>query len=162
MTNIEDDIFLKFRKLENSVMNIDDNVINEEFNKLPNSEKLFIFAKKLILSDEDFNNKIEYDKLKKQNNKLTKESTKINNLKLKNKILSEDAYAFEVKYNKSKTYCIELEKKINMLSQECKKLEDIILEDAYVYNLKYSKLNNENEQLKIQINKIKKLINKKN
>lgn len=189
MTNIENDIILKFKKLEDSLINIDNNLINEEFNKLSNSEQLYIFAKKLIISNEDFNNQIEYDKLKKQNNKLAKECSKINNLKLKNKIASEDAYAFEYKYNKSKTYCSELENKIYILTQEnekykthckelenkiyiltkeyenskkyCKELEDIILEDTYVFNLKYSKLNNQIEQLKTQINSIKKLINKK-
>ena len=210
MTNIENDIILKFKKLEDSLINIDNNLINEEFNKLSNSEQLYIFAKKLIISNEDFNNQIEYDKLKKQNNKLTKECSKINNLKLKNKIALEDAYAFEYKYNKSKTYCSELENKIYILTQEneksktyctelenkiyiltqenkksktycselenkiyiltneyenskkhCNELEDIILEDTYVFNLKYSKLNNQIEQLKTQINSIKKLINKK-
>ena len=52
--NFEEQVLDGFAHLKETLMKVDESAVHEEFDSLTDAEKLFIFAKKLIIPNEDF------------------------------------------------------------------------------------------------------------
>lgn len=68
--NFEEQIFDGFAYLKETLMKVDESSVHEEFDSLTDAEKLFIFAKKLIIPKEDFDAEKKIIDLLKKNNEL--------------------------------------------------------------------------------------------
>lgn len=130
MNNIEkyvDNFENAYEKVSERLMNIDDE-IHPNFDSLNEADKLFLFAKKLIMKNDDFLNIKRIAELEKEveekNEKLIQlqeENTYLNNLnstiEQENKILDEDCYAYKLKFNMYKKKYEELLEKNNQLRE---------------------------------------------
>jgi len=68
--DFEEEILYGFDKLKSALMKVDESSVHEEFDNLSDAEKLLIFAKKLIISKEDFDADMKIRHLLKENYEL--------------------------------------------------------------------------------------------
>ena len=143
MTNIEDYInnFTDaFEKVSKRLVNLDDEIY-QEFDNLEKSDKLFLFAKKLIMDNNDFLNVKRITDLEKEVEEKNKRLIQIQEeLKSKNDELLEANNLYKVKISLCNN-------KYKGIIDNIKKKNSIIYEDCYAFKLKFNMYKNMHQDL---------------
>lgn len=139
MNNIEkyvDNFENAYEKVSKQLLNIDDEIY-PNFDSLNESDKLFLFAKKLIMKNDNFLNIKRIAELEKEVQEKNEKLIQLQNLNLfqekmyneinqENNILDEDCYAYKLKFNMYKKKYEELLEKNNKLKEKIRqKINDM-------------------------------------
>ena len=105
-----------YEKASKQLMNMDKETLN--FDNLNDYEKLFLFAKKLIMTNDDCVN----IRIAELENELREKNKKLEELEEINKILDEDCFAYKYKFNLYKKNYEQLLEKNSKLKLKIKKI----------------------------------------
>ena len=149
--NFEEQVLDGFARLKKILMKVDESAVHEEFDSLTDAEKLFIFAKKLIIPKEDFDAETKVRDLLQKNYEL---KAKIEKQDAKFGKVVREKEAEIAGLNDDISSLSELVKEtaqqrdeFSDLCSQLKSVNKLEAEDAYAFEVKYNSVRTQRDEL---------------
>jgi chromosome segregation ATPase len=149
--NFEEQVLDGFAHLKETLMKVDESAVHEEFDSLTDAEKLFIFAKKLIIPKEDFDAETKVRDLLQKNHEL---KAKIEEQDAKFGKVVREKEAEIAGLNDDISSLSELVKETTQqrdefsdLCSQLKSVNELDAEDAYAFEVKYNSVRTQRDEL---------------